>query len=687
MKNRIKLFNIMNQLRKLCLCFILVFLVNCVVKSTVLKNNQSQNELTSSETIYEFLNENSKSLQWGYWKDVIMILGNTGYDKVLLSLFLIGENLKVIEPSPGNYVIADRFGKIKENPELIVPKLITDPGTLVDHYVLPDFSSMIDAKHDISVSYYIRRVLNFSETVKFVFTIDYSVFKDGINSKAEQKLELCEFVSNATKLLKNVNAFRNSISLVIMNFKVNPNADNKIIMDKISNMFELIQSEFNHDSEEIEFINLLLEKTDIRFKRIAIFRQPNQIGFINDIPSIQHNKDQISYIVYSCTEYISTKSNEFGIISSPRLNKHLPDLIKEIRKQLGAVILKFGRELKRNFKYQQSKLKDLHILYELSNKFFQEIDRLNETDSHLFSKKLLQAVKSLDVDISISNLNEILENVQLFDVLTRFWDPFEPVIIPQVLMKTTQYFKDTSSFYEFALNFHESLSEYRVQKNSSNYRIDEMNTSNIKKLVRQLNINTNYKIDNTKDVFNLKLLELVYNQNLNNNDDSSCENDRLIVKGNNVKISDVTNNECIKTAKIIQVFATDRLIIDADIDTTGQKAMIAFIAPTWEVVGDRVISLEGEPGVEPKPNDAPPVENGEGALGEPGMPGGPSGSFLGAGVTFINANQLKIRVNGGKGGQGQSGGRGLFLYTFHFHLNLALYLNQILLFSIYYILY
>lgn len=658
----------MNQLKKLCLCFMLIFFVNCVAKSTTSRYNPLQNELASSasETIFEFLNENSKSLQWGYWKDVIMILGNTGYDKVLLSSFLIGENLKVIESSPVNYVIADRFGKIKKNPELIVPKLKTDPGTLVEHYVLPDFSSMIDAKHDLSVSYYIQRVLNFAERVKFVFTIDYSVIKDGKNVKAEQKLELSEFVSNATKLLKNMDKFRNSIALVIMNFKEDPNTDKKIIMDKISNMFELIQSEFIDDPEKIEFINILLEKTEKKFKRIAIFKQPNQTGSINDIPSMQYNKNEISYIVYSSIEYTSTENNEFGLISSPRLNKHLPDLIKEVRKQLIAVMSKFGRELKRNFKYQQSKLKDLHILYELSKKFFQEIVQLNEYDSYLFSKNLLHAVKSLDIDISINNLNEILEIIQLFSFLTSLRDRYEPIFIPKALMKTTQYFNDTVSFYELALNFRETLSEHRVQKNPSNYRVEQMNISNLKKLLRQLKINTNHKIDYTKDVFNLKLLELVYNQTLNDNGDTSCENDMLIVKGSNVKISDVANNECMKTAKIIQVFASDKLIIDADIDKTGEQAMIAFIATTWEVVGDRKIILEGVPGENLKPNDDPPAENGEGVLGEPGLPGGPAGSFLGVGDTFINANQLNIRVNGGKGGQGQSGGRGLYFSSFFF---------------------
>lgn len=45
--------------------------------------------------------------------------------------------------------------------------------------------------------------------------------------------------------------------------------------------------------------------------------------------------------------------------------------------------------------------------------------------------------------------------------------------------------------------------------------------------------------------------------------------------------------------------------------------------------------------------------------GEPGLPGGLGGNFLGIGKTFINLNYLHVSVNGGNGGIGQNGEHGI----------------------------
>lgn len=77
-----------------------------------------------------------------------------------------------------------------------------------------------------------------------------------------------------------------------------------------------------------------------------------------------------------------------------------------------------------------------------------------------------------------------------------------------------------------------------------------------------------------------------------------CSSDKLVAKGYNVSISVVLNAKCLEKVKFVEVFALNYLFIDADIDKTGQRIQLSLIAPTWRVVGERKIILDGEAGGE-----------------------------------------------------------------------------------------
>lgn len=130
-------------------------------------------------------------------------------------------------------------------------------------------------------------------------------------------------------------------------------------------------------------------------------------------------------------------------------------------------------------------------------------------------------------------------------------------------------------------------------------------------------------------------------------------NKKLVAKGLNVKISDVLKAPCMKEAIYIEVFALNKLSIDADIDKSGKQAQIILIAPAWEIRGNREIKLSGIP---LKVNETAATE---GKHGSPGNPGQSSGSIFTMGNTFSNDRHLKILVNGGDGGPGLPGANGL----------------------------
>lgn len=139
---------------------------------------------------------------------------------------------------------------------------------------------------------------------------------------------------------------------------------------------------------------------------------------------------------------------------------------------------------------------------------------------------------------------------------------------------------------------------------------------------------------------------------------SKCSSNKIMVKGFDIKISEVLAMECIGTAKFIEIFALNKLIIDADIDKEGFNAQLSVIAPTFEIIGRRKMNLNGGSG-ESHSSPQAHLSIGNGRDGKPGNPGGTAGSLLVIGEKFINEKQCEIHVNGGSGGAGQDGGAGM----------------------------
>lgn len=137
-----------------------------------------------------------------------------------------------------------------------------------------------------------------------------------------------------------------------------------------------------------------------------------------------------------------------------------------------------------------------------------------------------------------------------------------------------------------------------------------------------------------------------------------CSHNKLTVEGFDVKIKDTLKIDCIYNATFIEIFALDRITVDENIDKLGLAVQLSMIAPKWEVLSERVITLDGIAG---KPHSNPKAFNGvgNGRSGKPGQPGSSSGRFFGVGKTFNSDAFLKITANGGNGGVGQDGGEGM----------------------------
>lgn len=134
---------------------------------------------------------------------------------------------------------------------------------------------------------------------------------------------------------------------------------------------------------------------------------------------------------------------------------------------------------------------------------------------------------------------------------------------------------------------------------------------------------------------------------------TECIDDRLIVTVFDVNMSDVVKIECTKEPKFIEIFAINKLTVDADIDKSGLNVQLSIIAPIWEIVGVRKFVLNGAHAV-PQPS-LNITSVGDGRNGRPGQPGGSAGTFFGIGMQFLNDVSLNIFLIGGNGSSGQNG--------------------------------
>lgn len=159
--------------------------------------------------------------------------------------------------------------------------------------------------------------------------------------------------------------------------------------------------------------------------------------------------------------------------------------------------------------------------------------------------------------------------------------------------------------------------------------------------------------------------------NNNKNNTVICLPNKLVVKGNIIRMSEILNMTCIQTAKYVELFALESVIIDKNFTKSGQ-VQLSIIAPKWEIINQTKIVLDGK-SVFPLHNINDQAASGIGRYkdGKPGKPGESSGSFLGIGKEFVNAENLHIHLNGGDGGPGQSGGNGrnIFFCLFRFYIS------------------
>lgn len=653
--------------------------------------NDNKDEMDS---ILNLLNTGEKNIKFdASYKNTVLVLGNTGAGKSTFTQLIAGDNNNLIskEISQGEYIIIDTNNKISNNSTItsktIYPELVPYDRTNTAFYDCPGFSDTRSAAHDISATYFIKKVIDSIGNVKFVFIVSYSSVKFG-----NDRLDFRLLVKHATNLIKNIDKFRNSIALVVS--KVNnvytrkgktlQLVPDKNIIEGIGNFLkgvkdELIQKDKISDKETIKFIEILLAQSGDVYTKIGIIRSPEEPGRVSDIESLQDGKISLEKLVYENIQSISHDKNDFGYTISSDSKNYIHVLVGGINNLVTQEIQNLGEKIKKYYYDKENQISDIEKFYEILNLGYDKLLELPTAaeliETEEFIKKIIKKVELLNINISGQNLKKIIKYTSYIKFLENFLDQSKSTLTPykwsKGLKDLIDYLTDSHKWYGFLINLHLRLSDYTIQHDTSRFDIthfeneESINQNDLKQIIDQIIITQDKNII-IEQLKNIKITQLKFNALMNLLDITlnykvirKClPGNKLLLMGEYIKLSDIKKELCPNPIKFIEIFALNKIFIDTNFNGNIQ---LSIISPIWEIMGSRNITLDGEPGlahINSKAQDgySPFID---GKDGKPGLPGGPAGNFLGIGKTFINGQFLRISANGGKGNSGQHGGNGM----------------------------
>ncbi|XP_065208956.1 uncharacterized protein LOC135837566 [Planococcus citri] len=626
-------------------------------------------------------------------RDVVLVLGNTGAGKSVFTRAIAGYDtaLKSIEEGV-YYTIKNPYnendGKSFVTSSTIFPDQVQDNSTGIVYYDFPGFQDTRGMAHDITTTYFIKKIVDSAERVKLLLLVNHSSL-----TIAGTRDDFTTLLSHIIKFVTNIEKYQDGIALIATKVQLPFKSDDQII-SAIAKFIETVKQNLQEQVDNpkafnmIKLLNILLQQDGNMYSKIAIFRTPETEGYLSHIPKVQEN---IAYLKTKLAKlkFVEKTDKDFGYTIPKQSLIDVDKIIKEITRSFTTTVQDMGKEIQRYLSAEQDQLHDISKLYNLTSGRYDELKKIKEraNNQEEFEKCTLEIVNgatSMNINLPIHqdklkklvSYSSFLHEVSDHAVQNQFKcaDGMQDVI---------EYSNWTKKWYLFLNKLYERLSDYEIQKNTRNNPCTVLAENVVKAIengkTSQFNLDPlilkkcypdyesifensqNMMVDKSK----LNNLKTVLNLGLQNSSSYSCDSNKLVIKGTYVKLGDVPDihkKECKVPTKFVEIFASNKIFINSDLDTSkiGEEVQLSIIAPMWDVQGSRTIKLDGKPGKAHNPEKADtgakPGDRGKDGL--PGLPGGPAGNFIGIGETFKNLQELTISVRGGDGGPGQDGGNG-----------------------------
>lgn len=403
-----------------------------------------------------FINDLQIKLKLPSSRKINLVVGNTGVGKSTYVHYAAGDIKKIFSKKFGRKLkIIDGL-----DPELNKTTFATESRTLVPEMVIdengyvwydcPGFGDTHNETVEIATSFLIKKIIENASYVKIILIIDYEAVTEGYNRDSFDIL-----LSRATQLIKNIERYKNSLSLVITKVPQHDEFGELLDEDVKSSAVDFIRMHRKYlqtkqsSEKKIQLIDIFLGKSsNIDFEKISIFWRPLQAGSFDDNNRMVEGREKTRKSIIQHSLYAEIQKNDFGFPLTGEAQLEVYNITKSTSDNL---------------------LNTLHhIVNQTLNEIQLKIEMNTDFDEKLY---LIETGKNYFVEIQNRNDNNAITLKQLTEHLKKCIQTFEIETI------------DMNDFDRIELqdvNLHIFLSLIETKKSTS---IDEINYNSFLKKI------------------------------------------------------------------------------------------------------------------------------------------------------------------------------------------------------------
>lgn len=449
----------------------------------------TENISNTAENTLKFVNKAQSEINSTNNSNIILVIGKTGSGKSTLVHYVACDYSKIIsidDEISSDYIVRDGLdASATENvpssvSRTLIPEVVTDNEQKI-WVDCPGFGDTRNTSVEIATAFLIKTIIEISSGIKFVMAVDYTSV-----TKSYSRDGFDELLSRTTQLIKNVEPFKNSISLVVTktpSFKIRGKKVIKISESSVKNTtVEFIRDhrttllEKGGSENKIQLIDfLLVQSPDGDYPKISIFWRPDDVGPFNEIDIMIDGRQKIRESIINHTSYAEINKNDFGFPLSA------------------------GAQIQVTFLSQLTIDSILIILTNISDLLQTNIRRKIESADRFQDKlefvELGKKCIDLNYDTNALTLNQLVEKLKIlaltFNVTDIDMDQFKQIIQHEHNLEILTSLKQNGTI-PMQINFHS------VFKNTSQLFIDSENQiqndilSRAKQMIRNIEVNLGY---------------------------------------------------------------------------------------------------------------------------------------------------------------------------------------------------
>ncbi|CAL1279885.1 unnamed protein product [Larinioides sclopetarius] len=303
---------------------------------------------------FQLLKRGEKEIQLkNQYKEVVLVAGETGNGKTTFSRWITEDDGQLValetNEDSGDFIVQDIHGEANATitSDTVFPTLMVDTENNVPYYDCPGFNDTRSVCNDIATTFFIKTVVDYADSVKILFLINYPSLRKGLDRANFMKL-----MKHATELIKNVEKFENSVALIAT--KVDNRyrnggtifVDDNTVIAGIADFLEEVKNELavqitNSALEKRRFYEVAIKLTSYFLKKdgegysnIGIFRRLEQSGSLNEFPRLLKGKENIKRIIYRNLTFTKKVEDDFGYTISLESMNVIGGLVEEINESV-----------------------------------------------------------------------------------------------------------------------------------------------------------------------------------------------------------------------------------------------------------------------------------------------------------------------------------------------------------------